>query len=243
MLLFVIVITEYLLPLDLQKLTIFHTSKRRRCTVPTDGFNCLSHPYGKQSRIRTQAANQLMTEKSRIAAMLTGMVAAKGADLYGGEVVTQEQHALQAAFLAEKDGQAAPVIVATLLHDVGHLLEPEFERAMELDKDGRHEDIGHAFLNRWFGPEVTEPVRLHVAAKRYLCATRNGYFETLSPASVHSLSLQGGPMSPDEITAFEQHTHYKAAVQVRIYDDLAKDADLKTPPLAHFMRYVETVAA
>lgn len=183
-----------------------------------------------------------MTKTSPIAAMLTDMVAAKGADLYGGEAVTQEQHALQAAYLAEKDGQGAPVIVAALLHDVGHLFEPGFERAMDLGKDGRHEDIGHAFLKRWFGPEVTEPVRLHVAAKRYLCATRSGYFESLSPASVHSLSLQGGPMSPDEVAAFERQAHYEAAVQVRIYDDLAKDAGRKTPPLGHFLSYVEMVA-
>lgn len=183
-----------------------------------------------------------MPQKSRITKTLSDMVASKGAELYGGEAVTQEQHALQAAYLAEKDGQGAPVIVAALLHDVGHLFEPEFERAMDLDKDGRHEDIGHAFLKRWFGPEVTEPVRLHVAAKRYLCATRSGYFESLSPASVHSLSLQGGPMSPDEVAAFERQAHYEAAVQVRIYDDLAKDADRKTPPLGHFLSYVEMVA-
>lgn len=182
-------------------------------------------------------------DSSPIVALLAGMVADKGADLYGGEAVTQEQHALQAAFLAEKDGQPASVIVAALLHDVGHLFEPEFERALELDKDGRHEDIGYAFLKRWFGPEVTEPVKLHVAAKRYLCATRRGYFETLSPASVHSLALQGGPMSPEEIAAFEQQAHYEAAVQVRIYDDLAKDANMQTPPLDHFMRYIRSLAA
>jgi len=181
--------------------------------------------------------------RSSIAALLTDMVASKGAELYGGEAVTQEQHGLQAAFLAESDGQPAPVIVAALLHDVGHLFEPEFQRAMELDKDGRHEDIGHAFLKRWFGPEVTEPVRLHVAAKRYLCATRSGYLEALSPASVHSLALQGGPMSPEEVAAFERQPHHAAAVQVRIYDDLAKDVDMKTPLLEHFMRYVEAVAA
>lgn len=178
-----------------------------------------------------------------IAELLKDIVASKGGELYGGEAVTQEQHALQAAFLAERDGQPAPVIVAALLHDVGHLFEPDFQHAMELDKDGHHENIGHAFLKRWFGPEVTEPVRLHVAAKRYLCATRQGYFETLSLASVHSLALQGGPMSPDEVAAFERLAHCEAAVQVRIYDDLAKDVDMKTPPLEHFLHHVRLVAA
>lgn len=183
-----------------------------------------------------------MTTKAEITEKLMEMVFRKGGDLYGGEAVTQEQHALQAAFLAEQDGQPAHVIVAALLHDVGHLFEPEFNNALESQNDGRHEDIGFAFLKRWFGPEVTEPVHLHVDAKRYLCATRPGYFDTLSPASVHSLALQGGPMSAEEITAFEILPGHKDAVHVRIYDDLAKDVEKKTPDIRHFMKYVEAVA-
>lgn len=184
-----------------------------------------------------------MTQPSDIVSLIAEMVSRKGGELYGGEQVTEEQHALQAAHLAEREGRPAHVIVAALLHDVGHLFEPEFHRAMELQSDGRHEQIGQAFLKRWFGPDVTEPVRLHVAAKRYLCATRPGYFDTLSPASVHSLALQGGPMSAEEVAAFEATPHYADAVQVRLYDDLAKDVTMKTPDMNHFMRYVTAVVA
>ena len=106
----------------------------------------------------------------------------------------------------------------------------------------RREDIGNALLKRWFGPEVTEPVRLHVAAKRYLCATRAGYLEALSPASVHSLGLQGGPMASEEVAAFEAQPYARDAVQVRIYDDLAKDPLMKTPDIEHFLRFVAECA-
>jgi len=184
-----------------------------------------------------------MKPKSEIAALIVEMISRKGGALYGGEQVTQEQHALQAAYLAEMERQPPHVIVAALLHDVGHLFEPEFDRAMESDSDGRHEEIGQAFLKRWFGPGVTEPVRLHVAAKRYLCVKRPGYLETLSPASVHSLALQGGPMTAEEVLAFEATPHHAQAVQVRLYDDLAKDVAMPTPDLAYFMRYVEAEAA
>jgi gamma-butyrobetaine dioxygenase len=95
--------------------------------------------------------------------------------------------------------------------------------------------LGEAFLKRFFGAEVTEPVRLHVAAKRYLCATRPEYFGGLSPASVHSLRLQGGPMTTDEVTAFEAEPHYRDAVSVRVYDDRAKEPAAKTPDLDHYL--------
>ena len=182
-----------------------------------------------------------MSNAEVVCAKLRDLLSNKGADLYGGEAVTQEQHGLQAAFLAERDGQAPHVIVAALLHDIGHLFELNFAEAMASDSDRQHETIGHAYLRRWFGPDVTEPVRLHVAAKRYLCATRPGYFETLSPASVHSLALQGGPMSPPEVAGFEENQHYRDAVQVRIYDDLAKDPRATTPTVEHFLQYVSKV--
>lgn len=180
-----------------------------------------------------------MTSAADLRANLLDMMATKGAGLYGGEAITQEAHALQAAALAEHDGQAAHVIVAALLHDIGHLYEPGFAEALDKAADGRHEMIGQALLKRWFGPNVTEPVRLHVAAKRYLCATRPHYFATLSPASVRSLALQGGPMSADEVARFEAEPHWRDAVQVRLYDDLAKDPEMVTPDLAHFLPYVE----
>ena len=184
-----------------------------------------------------------MGKADEICTTLRDMIANKGSALYGGEQVTQEQHALQAAHLAEQDRAPAHVIVAALLHDVGHLFEREFDQALTTTVDMVHEQVGEAFLRRWFRPDVTEPVRLHVMAKRYLCATRPGYFEALSPASVRSLALQGGPMSADEAAAFEADPHYSDAVRVRVYDDMAKDQQRRTPGLEHFLGYVVQVAS
>ncbi|MEZ5854122.1 MAG: HD domain-containing protein [Hyphomicrobiaceae bacterium] len=184
----------------------------------------------------------MMTGHPDVLDTLEALMARKGGDLYGGECVTQLQHALQAANLAEQDGKTSSIVVAALLHDIGHLFEPEFERALMTNEDHRHEKLGDAFLKRFFGAEVTEPVRLHVAAKRYLCATRPDYFGSLSPASVHSLKLQGGPMSDEEVAQFEAEPHFAAAVDVRLYDDLAKDPDARTPDLAHFFLHVRKVA-
>jgi phosphonate degradation associated HDIG domain protein len=182
-----------------------------------------------------------MGKADEICTQLRDMISKKGSALYGGEQVTQEQHALQAAHLAEQDGAPGHVIVAALLHDVGHLLERDFDQALDATADTFHEQLGEAFLKQWFGPDITEPVRLHVTAKRYRCATRPGYFESLSPASVHSLALQGGPMSAAEVAAFELEPHYRDAVRVRVYDDLAKDQQMRTPGLEHFLGYVARV--
>ena len=126
---------------------------------------------------------------------ISSMLEVNGTGLYGGEAVTQTQHALQCAALAEADGASAHLVTAALLHDVGHVLDPEFETALEQGQDLVHEDVGERFLNDWFGDEVTQPVKLHVAAKRYLCAVDSSYFDKLSEASVLTLKLQGGPMS------------------------------------------------
>lgn len=166
------------------------------------------------------------------------MLVENGQDLYGGEAVTQTEHALQCAFLAEQTNANAALITASLLHDIGHFLEPEFELSLEKGQDMQHEQLGEKFLEKWFEEEVTEPVKLHVAAKRYLCATNENYFEKLSPASVLSLKLQGGPMSDEEIAGFEQFKFYKQALRLRVWDDLAKDPQFKTPPVTHFMQYV-----
>lgn len=162
----------------------------------------------------------------------------QGAALYGGERVTQLEHALQAAHLAEQAGEASPMILASLLHDVGHFFERDFDAALSSQHDARHEHIGARYLGREFGPELTEPIRLHVEAKRYLCATRPGYFEQLSPASVHSLSLQGGPMTADQIQTFERLPFHTHAVRLREYDDKAKVPGARTPDLNHFLSLI-----
>jgi phosphonate degradation associated HDIG domain protein len=156
----------------------------------------------------------------------------RGGTEYHGEAVTQLEHALQCAALAEQDGEPGEVIAAALLHDIGHLLHGPGE-------DHQHEELGARFLARAFGPAVTEPIRLHVPAKRYLCAVRADYFDTLSPASVRSLALQGGPMAAAELRDFESHPHSRAAAKVREYDDRAKVVRLATPPFAHFRKYLE----
>jgi phosphonate degradation associated HDIG domain protein len=172
-----------------------------------------------------------------LGSVLSDMVEKHGSDLYGGEPVTQLQHALQCAQLAENEGASPALITAALLHDVGHLLEDDFEDAPAHDQDRRHEELGDAFLSKWFGADVTEPVRLHVAAKRYLCAVEPGYFDALSPMSRHSLMLQGGPMSEAEVAEFEANPYCKDAVRLRRWDDRGKDPNTKTATLGYYLSY------
>jgi phosphonate degradation associated HDIG domain protein len=169
---------------------------------------------------------------------IAGLLTLKAGGQYGLSDINQRQHALQAAWLAEKMGCPDSVIVAGLLHDVGHLVHDLGDNPAEDGVDDLHEQRGYDFLRVWFAPEVTEPVRLHVAAKRYLCATEADYFAKLSKDSVLSLSLQGGPMSADEVAAFEAVPQSAAAVQLRRFDEQAKVRDLETPPVAHFLPYV-----
>ena len=156
----------------------------------------------------------------------------------GGEVVTQSQHALQAAHFAEREGRSDTLIAASLLHDYGHVMD-ESEDSADRESDGRHELVGSRFLEQHFAPAVTEPGKLHVAAKRYLCATEDTYFGKLSPVSVKSLELQGGPFTESQAKAFEKNRHCEDAVQVRRYDERAKDPDLVTPDFEHFRPYLE----
>ncbi|MFG1926477.1 phosphonate degradation HD-domain oxygenase [Cryptosporangium sp. NPDC048952] len=148
------------------------------------------------------------------------------------EAVTQLEHALQCAALAESAGYGPHAQVAALLHDIGHLALGEDGESAEHDQ--RHEIIGARLVTRWFGAEAGGPVALHVAAKRYLVATDPAYFGSLSPASVHSLELQGGPMTSDEVTKFERLPQHEVAVELRRWDDLAKDVDAEVPALEHW---------
>jgi [1-hydroxy-2-(trimethylamino)ethyl]phosphonate dioxygenase len=165
----------------------------------------------------------------------------KGREEYHGEAVSQTEHALQAAHLAEVEGASDALIVAALLHDVGHLLDDPEDLA-ERGIDGHHEASGASWLVAAFPPEVSEPVRLHVAAKRYLCAIEPGYRAGLSPASELSLTLQGGPFSGKSLAAFESHPHRDAAVRLRRWDDTAKIPGLDVPGLEHYRSKVEAVA-
>jgi phosphonate degradation associated HDIG domain protein len=174
------------------------------------------------------------------------LVARHGGNAYVGEPVSQKEHALQSAHLAERAGASDSLVVAALLHDIGHLLvedEDAGEAAAASGVDTRHEVLGQAWLSTYFPSAVTEPVYLHVAAKRYLCAKSDAYLNQLSPASVRSLQLQGGPMTTAEIAAFEANPYFKDAVQLRHYDDTAKIPGLAVPDVAHYedrIRRVQT---
>jgi len=162
---------------------------------------------------------------------------------YGLSSVNQLQHALQSAALAEQSGEPTSLIVAALLHDIGHMTHDLAEDPAAEGIDDSHEARGAAWLAAAFGPEVVEPVRLHVPAKRYLCATEADYFGRLSSDSVRSLALQGGPMSADEVSAFNRLPYAAEAVRLRRIDDLAKDKEAVTPSLAHYLTYVDALMA
>jgi phosphonate degradation associated HDIG domain protein len=177
-----------------------------------------------------------------LATMIGDIIEGKGHRLYGLSAINQRAHALQTAWLAEQSGGDAAFITACLLHDVGHMVHDLGEDPARAGIDDRHEELGQAWLTRWFGPDVTEPVRLHVAAKRYLCATEADYFAKLSADSVRSLALQGGPMSEAELADYRSNPFAEQATMLRRFDESAKVKDLETPSLAHFLTYVAACA-
>jgi [1-hydroxy-2-(trimethylamino)ethyl]phosphonate dioxygenase len=158
----------------------------------------------------------------------------QGSGAYLGEPVSMTEHMLQSAYAAEQDEAPPRLVAAALLHDYGHFVHDLPENSAQHGVDTRHEEVAHAFLSAHFGPEVAEPIRMHVAAKRYLCATEPSYMAELSPASILSLELQGGPYSPEEVAAFEVSPHAEDAVRLRRYDDIGKVPGLETPDLEHY---------
>jgi phosphonate degradation associated HDIG domain protein len=163
----------------------------------------------------------------------------RGQGAYFGEAVTEMEHALQCAHLAEQAGASHALLAAALLHDVGHLLHGLPEDIAEQGIDGRHEEAGATWLQRYFEPSVVGPVRLDVAAKRYLCAVEPAYAASLSPASRRSLELQGSPFNSTEVQRFEQELWSQPAVAVRRWDDAAKVPGLAVPGLEHYRRCLE----
>jgi phosphonate degradation associated HDIG domain protein len=161
---------------------------------------------------------------------------------YGLSLVSQLQHALQSAARAERAGDPAALIVASLLHDIGHMIHDLGDDPAARGIDDVHEELGARWLAARFDAAVAEPVRLHVAAKRYLCAAEPDYFGRLSADSVRSLALQGGPMAPQEMAAFDWGPHAEAARRLRRYDEAAKDPKADTPGFEHFLRYVDACA-
>ena len=161
------------------------------------------------------------------------------AHLIYGESVTTVEHMLQCAHFAAEETAHGTLVASALLHDIGHLVHGMDEDIAEQGIDGHHEDAGADYLAPWFVAAVTEPARLHVAAKRYLCTVDSTYEADLSPSSVLSLKLQGGPMSAAEVTSFEGLEHCEDAVRLRRYDDRGKIPGMKTQSLESFRPAVE----
>lgn len=176
-----------------------------------------------------------------IVAFLADIFARRGGEEYLGEPVTMAEHMLQGAHLAEQQGEDEAIIVATLLHDIGHFTSEFGTFSMNDTKDKYHEEAGARVLERFFPSIVTDCVRQHVAAKRYICATDPGYFGQLSEASIHSLKLQGGPMSAAEVAEFEKHPNLREIVRVRLLDDAGKVAGMATPGFEHYVPMLQRV--
>ena len=173
--------------------------------------------------------------------MIAALFSRRGAALYFGEQVSMLEHSLQAAYFAREEHAPPQLIIAALLHDIGHLVEDVPADIADWHEDAHHEEVGGAWLARYFGPEVSGPVALHVPAKRYLCATDPAYLACLSSASVLTLKLQGGPMSPAEIVAFEANPHHRDAVAVRRCDDRGKLGNFQAPGLESYRHLVSSL--
>lgn len=163
-----------------------------------------------------------------------------GSQFYS-EKVSQTAHAVQCALLAENNNESSALIIAALLHDIGHLIDLEINDGKEInDYDSEHEAAGARALSSLLPTSVTGPIALHVAAKRFLCTEDGQYLAQLSAASTHTLSLQGGPMSAAEVNRFRRMPHFEAAVALRLLDDQGKDSTQDVEPFNEFQRIFET---
>ncbi len=163
----------------------------------------------------------------------------RGGEEYLGEPVTMGEHMLQGATIAQQNGQSDEIIVGALLHDIGHFTSEFGTYHPDDTEDRHHEDAGAEVLERFFPSVITDCCRYHVAAKRYLCATKPAYFNRLSPASVHTLELQGGPMSDEEVAVFQANPNLEQIIAVRYLDEAGKRAGMQTPDFWHFAPLVQ----
>ncbi|MDC0656691.1 HD domain-containing protein [Leisingera sp. SS27] len=177
--------------------------------------------------------------RDNIVDFIGGIFDRRGDEEYLGEPVTMAEHMLQGATIAEQNGQPEEIIVGALLHDIGHFTSEFGTFSMDDTEDRYHEEAGAEVLEQFFPSVITDCVRYHVAAKRYLCATKPEYFNRLSEASVHSLNLQGGPMNAEEVAEFEKNPNLKQIVAVRYLDEAGKRDDMDTPDYWHFAPMVQ----
>jgi len=160
----------------------------------------------------------------------------RGSEQYGTEAVTQLQHALQSGELAEESGAPESMVTAALMHDIGHILgSAVLPASCGHDLDDKHELVANGWIKQHFGPDVADPIRLHVIAKRYLCTKYPKYEIQLSPTSLKSYHDQGGPMKTEEMAQFENEPFYQEALELRKWDDQAKARAKATPSLSHFI--------
>lgn len=177
---------------------------------------------------------QTTLQEQKVIDELSAIYESRAHGQYGLTLVNQRAHAVQSGYHARVLGLPASQIVASLLHDIGHMIHNLGEHPAARGLDDRHEDLGAAWLATRFSPVVSEPVRLHVAAKRYLCTVEADYRSRLSDDSIESLALQGGDMSVDELSAFEAESFQREAVALRRIDELAKDPRGPMPSFAEF---------
>jgi phosphonate degradation associated HDIG domain protein len=180
-------------------------------------------------------------DRSNIVAFIADIFERRGAESYLGEPVTMSQHMLQGAVLAEKEGAPDELVAAALLHDIGHYTSEFGPYSPEDTEDNHHDEAGAKVLEHFFPAVVTECVRLHVAAKRYLCATDPAYWDKLSVASRHTLELQGGPMTAAEVVEFRNNPFHQEAVRVRLWDEGGKDPAMPTPEFRHYVPLLQRV--
>ncbi|WP_329490060.1 TauD/TfdA family dioxygenase [Kitasatospora sp. NBC_01246] len=208
-----------------------------RTAFEQDGSRHLQGCYADLDSLHSTLA--VLHRRTAALDTIAALFAGEGAGEYLGEAVTMAEHMLQAGALAQAAGASPELVAAALLHDIGHFFDKHGHgtphgRDLMNGQDNRHSDTGAAWLAQWFGPEVTEPVRLHVAAKRYLCTAEPGYRERLSEASEYTLQVQGGPMGAEQAAAFAALPGAADAVAVRRWDEQAKDPDAETPGFEHF---------
>lgn len=189
----------------------------------------------------TQATGISPDNPAAVTDLIRDILERRGDESYLGEDVSMTEHMLQTAWIAERAGEDKGVVVAALLHDIGHYTGEFGDDYIDIGVDNLHELAGEKILAKWFPPEVTEPVRWHVDAKRYLCAVEPDYFATLSDASVRTLELQGGPMNAEEMEKFAANPWLDIILRVRRYDDGGKIPGRKTPELAHYLEMVQEV--
>jgi phosphonate degradation associated HDIG domain protein len=180
-------------------------------------------------------------DRSNIVAFIADIFERRGAESYLGEQVSMSEHLLQGAVLAVAEGAPEELVAAALLHDIGHYTSEFGPMSLGDARDNYHEESGAMVLAPFFPSVITECVRLHVPAKRYLCATDKGYHDRLSEASKHTLMLQGGPMSAAEVKDFESNPYHREAVRVRIWDDEGKKPGVVTPQFRHYVPLLQRV--